>query len=113
MTAAEPLPGMPTPPVPPAVQRAEDYEEWLAAVRPAFEKAAASGETFTAYDVAYANQLPDPPDPAHHWGRLLGLLREEGWIRHQGWACSTRPTTHSSGVRTWRGTRAAVQGRAA
>lgn len=108
-----PLPGMPEPPVPPAVQRAEDYETWITAVRPAFEKAAATGAVFTAYDIARDNDLPEPPDSAHHWGRLLSMLREEGWIRHAGWACSNRPTTHHSGVRTWKGTRAAMQGRAA
>lgn len=107
-----PLPGMPEPPVPPAVQRAADYETWINAVRPVFEKAAATGETFTAYDIAYNNRLPEPPD-THQWGRLLSMLREEGWIRHAGWACSNRPTTNHSGVRTWRGTRAAIQGRAA
>jgi hypothetical protein len=111
-TTATPLPGMPELPTPPSVQRAEDYETWLAAVRPVFEKAAAAGATFTAYQVAYDNDLPEPPDH-HQWGRLLSLLREEGWIRHAGWACSTRPTTHHSGVRTWRGTAAARQGRAA
>jgi hypothetical protein len=102
-----PFPGMPEPPTPPAVQRAEDYETWIAAVRPAFEAAAATGQTFTAYEIAHAASLPEPPDSAHHWGRLLSLLREEGWIRHAGWACSTRPTTHHSGVRTWKGTSAA------
>jgi hypothetical protein len=109
-TTATPLPGMPELPTPPAVQRAADYETWLAAVRPAFEKAAAAGLPFTTYDIAHDNDLPEPPDSAHHWGRLMTLLREEGWIRHAGWACST---THHSGVRTWRGTAAARQGRAA
>jgi hypothetical protein len=113
VTTPTPLPGMPEPPKPPAVQRAEDYETWLTAVRPAFEKAAATGKTFTAYEIAHDNQLPEPPDSAHHWGRLMTLLREEGWIRHAGWACSPRPTAHASGVRTWRGTAAAMQGRAA
>lgn len=102
-----PLPGMPVPPTPPAVQRSEDYETWIAAVRPAFEQAAASGATFTAYEIAHDNQLPEPPDSAHHWGRLLSLLREEGWIRHAGWTTSPRPTAHASGVRTWKGTAAA------
>lgn len=107
-----PLPGMPEPPVPPAVQRAADYETWIAAVRPAFEAAAATGATFTAYEIARDYGLPEPPDH-HQWGRLLTLLREEGWIRHAGWTCSPRPTTHASGVRTWRGTPAAITGRAA
>jgi hypothetical protein len=106
-TTPTPLPGMPEPPVPAAVQRAEDYETWIAAVRPAFEAAAVTGQPFTTYDVAYAAQLPEPPDSAHHWGRLMTLLKEEGWIRTAGWANSSRPTTHHSGVRTWKGTAAA------
>jgi hypothetical protein len=110
---ATPLPGMPEPPTPPAVQRAEDYATWIVAVRPAFEAAAATGRPFTAYEIAHAAALPEPPDSAHHWGRLLTLLREEGWIRHAGWTTSPRPTAHASGVRVWKGTRAAQQGRAA
>ena len=110
---ATPLPGMPEPPVPPAVQRAEDYETWLAAVRPAFEAAAATGQPFTTYGIAHDHHLPEPPDSAHQWGRLMNLLKEEGWVRTAGWAQSDRPTTRHSGVRTWRGTRAAQRGVAA
>ena len=97
----------------PAAERAGDYETWLAAVRPAYEAAAASGRPFTAYSVADTNRLPEPPDSAHHWGRFMRLLAEEGWIRTHGWTTSDRPTTHHSGVRTWIGTRAARQARAA
>lgn len=107
MTATPtPLPGMPEPP-------AADYDTWLALVRPAFEQAAGRPGTFTAYAVVRDAGLPEPPDPAHHWGRLLGLLRDEGLIRPVSWAASDRPTTRHSGVRTWRGTPAARQGRAA
>lgn len=103
-----------TVPEPPAARpRSEDYETWIAAVRPAFEAAAASGRTFTTYEIADKRRLPEPPDPAHQWGRLMTLLREDGFIQPAGWACSPRPTTHASGVRTWRGTRAARQPRAA
>lgn len=104
---------LPTPKTPPGRPRAADYETWMAAVRPAYETAAASGKPFTTYDIADANRLPEPPDPAHHWGRLMTLLQDEGWIRKHGWTCSTRPTTHASGVRVWIGTRAARTGRAA
>src|SRR5690242_5236239 len=103
---------MPEPPVAPAVQRAADYETWITAVRPAFENAAATGQTFTAYEIAHANDLPEPPDH-HQCGRRLNLLRAEGSIRHAGWTSSPPPPTHASGVRTWRGTRAAISGRAA
>ncbi|MFD5910292.1 hypothetical protein ACFWHL_16395 [Streptomyces massasporeus] len=31
----------------------------------------------------------------------------EDYVKKAGWACSARPTTHHSGVRTWKGTAAA------
>ncbi len=37
----------------------------------------------------------------------MTLLQEQGYVRKAGWANSSRPTTHHSGVRTWRGTAAA------
>ncbi|MFJ6729445.1 hypothetical protein ACIQPQ_31535 [Streptomyces sp. NPDC091281] len=90
------------------VQRqAEDYETWLAEVWPIFIAAAATGRTFTTYQIADTHRLPTPPNPQAHWGRLMTLLKDEGYIRTAGWACSDRPTTHHSGVRTWRGTTAA------
>ncbi|MER6601122.1 hypothetical protein [Streptomyces parvus] len=91
----------------PAQQQSADYETWLAAVWPVFIAAAATGKTFTCYSVADAAKLPNPPNPQAHWGRLMTLLRDEGYIRTAGWACSDRPTTHHSGVRTWKGTAAA------
>ncbi|WP_405461523.1 hypothetical protein OG786_29085 [Streptomyces sp. NBC_00101] len=84
-----------------------DYDTWLATVWPVFIAAAAAGSTFTCYSVADTHKLPNPPKPQAHWGRLMTLLRDEGYIRTTGWACSDRPTTHHSGVRTWRGTAAA------
>lgn len=98
---------------PTARQRSEDYETWLEAVWPKFIAAAATGRTFTCYEIADAHQLPDPPNPQAHWGRLMTLLKDEGYVRTAGWACSDRPTAHHSGVRTWKGTRAAQQGTAA
>lgn len=88
-------------------RQAEDYEAWLAEVWPKFIAVAATGRTFTCYQVADENRLSDPPNPQAHWGRLMTLLRDEGYIRTAGWACSDRPTTHHSGVRTWKGTAAA------
>jgi len=90
-----------------ARERAEDYETWLAEVWPKYLDAAATGRTFTCFEIADANKLPEPPDSAHHWGRLMTLLKDEGYIRTAGWACSDRPTVHHSGVRTWKGTAAA------
>jgi len=88
-------------------RQAEDYETWLAEVWPKFIAAAASGRTFTCYEIADEHQLPQPPNPQAHWGRLMTLLQDEGYVRKAGWACSARPTVHHSGVRTWRGTAAA------
>lgn len=104
---------IPAPKVPAARRRVEDFEEWMAAIRPAFEQAARSGREFTTWAIADAANLPDPKDPAHHWGRAMTIFKEEGLIETSGWAWSERPSTHHSGVRTWRGTRAARTGRAA
>jgi hypothetical protein len=102
--AATPLPGMPTPPVPPAVQRAADYETWLAAVRPAFVAAADSGEPFTISQIAADAALPDPPNPQAQWGQLPKLLAKEGLIRaYFQTGNSVRRTVHSSLVHMWIG----------
>jgi hypothetical protein len=88
-------------------RQAEDYETWLAEVWPVFIAAAATGRVFTTYEVADRHNLPNPPKPQAHWGRLMTLLKDEGYVRKVSWACSGRPTAHHSGVRTWRGTAAA------
>jgi hypothetical protein len=93
--------------VTPPRRQSEDYETWVAEVWPHFIAAAATGRTFTCYEVVDANRLPDPPNPQAHWGRLMTLLRDEGYTRTAGWATSDRPTVHHSGVRTWKGTAAA------
>ncbi|MDN3244112.1 hypothetical protein [Streptomyces sp. ZSW22] len=93
--------------------RADDYDTWLATVWPKFTEAAATGRTFTTYEIAEAHRLPDPPNPQAHWGRLMTLLQEQGYVRKAGWANSSRPTTHHSGVRTWKGTAAARRSAAA
>jgi len=99
-----------TVPVAPIVKprrQSEDYETWLAEVWPKFIAVAATGRTFTCYQVVDEHKLPDPPNPQAHWGRLMTLLRDEGYVRTAGWACSDRPTVNHSGVRTWKGTAAA------
>jgi hypothetical protein len=97
----------------PATRQADDYETWLAEVWPKFLDAAATGRTFTCFEIADTHRLPAPPNPQAHWGRLMTLLKEQGYVRTAGWACSDRPTAHHSGVRTWRGTAAARRERAA
>lgn len=84
-----------------------DYETWLAAVWPHFIAAATTGRVFTTWEIADQHKLPAPPNPQAHWGRLMTLLKDEGYVRTAGWACSGRPTAHHSGVRTWKGTAAA------
>lgn len=88
-------------------RQAADYETWLDEVWPKFIDAAASGRTFTCFEIADTHDLPAPPNPQAHWGRLMTLLRDEGYVRTAGWAATNRPTAHHSGVRTWKGTAAA------
>ncbi|MFE0088809.1 hypothetical protein [Streptomyces sp. NPDC059016] len=96
-----------------ARRKVEDFDAWLAEIRPAFERAARTGREFTTWGVADAENLPEPRDPKSQWGRAMTIFKEEGLVETSGWACSDRPATHHSGVRTWRGTRAARRGRAA
>ncbi|MFK0222159.1 hypothetical protein ACIQWN_28715 [Streptomyces vinaceus] len=108
MTTVQPaLDGtIPTPKIPAARRRAEDYETWIDEVWPKYLEAAASGRTFTFAEIADEHRLPEPPD-SHMWGRLATRLKEEGYTRTAGWTTSPRPTVHHSGVRTWKGTAAA------
>ena len=82
---------------------ADDFEDWVAKVRPAFERAAATGREFATWHIKVAEKLPDPPNPKAHWGTLAHRFAEEGLIRHAGWTT----TRDGSGVKTWRGTRQA------
>lgn len=105
MTAIQPALDGSVPP--PARPRASDYETWIETVRPVFEKVAATSRRWTSYEVADEHNLPDPPKPQSQWGRLVGMLRDEGLIEAVGWANSDRPGDNGSGVKVWRGTRAA------
>lgn len=109
MTAVQPaLDGsIPPAPVSRARRRVEDYETWVDEVRPKLLTAIATGRVFTFYELADELDLPDPPDPAHQWGRLARQFRDEDLIHHYGWDNSARPTSHHSGVKVWRGTRTA------
>jgi hypothetical protein len=102
-----PLPGMPDLPVPPAVQRAEDYETWIAGIWPTFIRAADSGEPFTTSEIQERHQLPDPPDPAHHWGHLALRLQAQRIVREFSTDRSRRKTVHKSRVTLWIGVPAA------
>lgn len=109
MTTVQPaLDGsIPAPKVPAARRRVEDYETWVDEVWPTFVKAAATGQPFTSWDIADAHKLPEPPNSASHWGNLISRLRNEGLITHYGWTNSHRPGDNDSGVKVWKGTRAA------
>lgn len=87
----------------------DDYESWAERVRPAFERAAATGREFASWHIKVAEKLPEPPNPRSMWGQLLHRLHDEGLIQ----PASFTTTRDGSGVRTWRGTRAARRGRAA
>lgn len=97
---------------PEAPAQSSDYESWMSVVRPVFEAVALSGREFTTHDVVVEHNLPEPPDPAHHWGRLMTLLHDEQVIRPAGWAHSSRRTSHASGVRTWVGVTTRIAGAA-
>jgi hypothetical protein len=87
-----------------------DYETWAAEVRPAFVEVARSGRRgWLCWEIRRDYKLPDPPDPAHDWGRFLGHLADDGLIEHDGFG----RTRDKSVVNAWTGTRAARKGRAA
>lgn len=96
----EPLFEMDLPATP---ERAEDYESWLDVIRPAFEAAARSGAEFTIYEVAVANNLPEPPDTAHQWGAAACRFRADGLIRHVGFDSAKRGPSHHSSLKKWVG----------
>lgn len=87
----------------------EDFETWAERVRPAFVTAAKSGREFASWHIKVAEKLPEPPNPRAMWGQLLHRLHDDGLIE----PASFTTTRDGSGVRTWRGTRAARMGRAA
>lgn len=85
-------------------RRIEDYEAWVLEVRPVFEEIARTGRRhFLCWQVKEERDLPDPPDPDHDWGRLVGFLRRENVIERDGFG----ETRDKSGVKAWRGTRTA------
>ncbi|MFI9618074.1 hypothetical protein ACIG8S_04060 [[Kitasatospora] papulosa] len=86
-----------------ARRRVDDYDTWVAEVRPTFEEIAATGSPFLCWKVAKDNDLPDPPDRDHDWGRFAATLHREGLIRTDGFGL----TRDKSAVRRWRGTAAA------
>jgi hypothetical protein len=56
---------------------------------------------FQIHDAARAEQIEEPPDPSHDWGRLVQRLHREGVLSPAGAALSTRKRTASSLVHTW------------
>lgn len=86
-----------------ARRRVDDYETWAAQIRPVFEQVAGTGQPFLCWKVAQQNDLPDPPDRDHDWGRFAAALHREGLIRTDGFGL----TRDKSAVRRWRGTAAA------
>ncbi|MET8404489.1 hypothetical protein [Streptomyces sp900116325] len=81
----------------------DNFETWVAQVRPAFEQAAATGREFASWHIKVDAELPDPPNPKSQWGALMHRFSEEGLVE----AVSFTTTRDGSGVRTWRGTRTA------
>lgn len=95
---------------PPPRRQIEDYMEWVAEIRPTFVQVARSRRRhWLSWQIKHEYKLPDPPDPAHDWGRFLGHLADDGLIEHDG----TGHTRDKSLVNAWTGTRAARKGRVA
>jgi hypothetical protein len=92
---------------------ADDYHSWCDHVRPAFVDAARTGRLFTSYEIARDNDLPEPANPKADWGNFVQSLVRDHVIEHCGWDETIRPGGEHSGVKVWRGTRAAQAGRVA
>ncbi|WP_405769205.1 hypothetical protein OG539_32610 [Actinacidiphila glaucinigra] len=105
MTAIQPALDGSVPPakVPAARRKIEDFEEWVDEVWQAFEDAADSGLPFTVSEIAEKRNLPDPPNPQAHWGKLPGRLRKAGLIEEYATGRSSRDSVHSSLVVKWIG----------
>jgi hypothetical protein len=89
------------------------YTEWADHIRPAFVEAAAAGRRFTSYEIARDHDLPEPANPRADWGNFVQSLVRDHVIEHCGWDETIRPGGEHSGVKVWRGTRAAQAGHAA
>ncbi|MEU8839989.1 hypothetical protein AB0D97_12780 [Streptomyces roseus] len=97
------LDGMPDP-------EPTDYQTWAAEVRPAFVTVARSRRRhWLTWQIRREYKLPEAPDPAHDWGRLMSQLAADGIVRHDGFG----HTLDRSVVNAWRGTRDARKGRVA
>ncbi|MCX5584232.1 hypothetical protein [Streptomyces erythrochromogenes] len=105
MTSVQPaLDGTIPPPTKTAARRkAETYLDWIDEIRPAFEQAAATGLPFTTSEIQQRYDLPDPPDPAHHWGHAALRFQAEHIFREWSTARSQRATVHKSRVTQWIG----------
>ncbi|MGW6872855.1 hypothetical protein ACWGHA_11030 [Streptomyces xanthophaeus] len=91
--------------IPPPVS---DFETWAATVRPTLVQVARSHRRhWLIWEIKREFKLPEPPDPAHDWGRLTTHLKDDGVIQHDG----VGQTRDKSLVHAWCGTRAARRGR--
>lgn len=90
-----------------------DYQTWADLVEPTFITVARTDREWTSYEIAHEYGLPEPPKPESHWGSFVHRLARRGVIEHCGWDETSRPTGEHSGVKVWRGTRAAQAGRVA
>lgn len=92
-------------------QPALDYHSWVDEVREAFVEAARTGRRFTSYEIAKANELPEPANPKADWGNFVQSLVRDQVIEQCGWDETQRPGGEHSGVKVWKGTRATQNGR--
>lgn len=86
--------------------------EWCKKCDTAIETMAARGINFQAADLVAEELVGEPPHP-NCWGGRFRAAATRGVIEHVGWDTSHRTTGNSSGLKVWRGTAAAIEGRAA
>lgn len=95
-----------------ATAAARTPADWAADCDRAIRTMAARGVEFQAADLI-AEGLVDEPDHPNRWGPRFLAAQAAGVIEAVGYAKSKRATVHASICRTWRGTPAAREGRAA
>jgi hypothetical protein len=87
-------------------------QDWRDACDDAIATMAARGVEFQAADLVAEGLVGEPAHP-NQWGPRFSTAARHGVIEAVNAAPSKRATVHASLCRTWRGTAAAMAGRAA
>lgn len=94
------------PDTPPGLQRAIDNtdDQWRSMSMQALRHMAATGRTFSAFELSDELGLVDPDHP-NRWGALFRRAHTAGLIEPVGYAQSRRPGRAGGSCRLWRGVR--------